>query len=54
MWGLTVTQAGMNAHLNKSTGTNVNASRDNRTLAPTTQPSASREGGTFALERAGH
>uniref|UniRef100_K1QQG1 Uncharacterized protein n=1 Tax=Magallana gigas TaxID=29159 RepID=K1QQG1_MAGGI len=33
----------MTAHLRNSTGTYVNASRDDRTLAPTTQPNAKRE-----------
>uniref|UniRef100_K1PTK5 Uncharacterized protein n=1 Tax=Magallana gigas TaxID=29159 RepID=K1PTK5_MAGGI len=49
----------MSAHLRNSTGTNVNASRDNasrndRTLAPTAQHNASRECHTLALERPEH
>uniref|UniRef100_K1PPY4 Uncharacterized protein n=1 Tax=Magallana gigas TaxID=29159 RepID=K1PPY4_MAGGI len=44
----------MTAHLRNSTGTNVYASRDDRTLAPTAQPNASRECRTLALERPEH
>uniref|UniRef100_K1R6V9 Secreted protein n=1 Tax=Magallana gigas TaxID=29159 RepID=K1R6V9_MAGGI len=52
--GLNVTQAGMTAHLRNSTGINVNASGDDRTLAPTTQPNTSRDDRTLALERPQH
>lgn len=49
--GLTMTQTGMTSHQRNSTGTNVNASRDDGTLVPTTQPNASRQYRTFALKK---